>query len=158
MLSDINCHDKAQDILDEEVITSCIICDKTIDEQVMRCSTCTMPCHKECMNVDIYEDICMNCTHLENESSSNQDEANETPSVLKQPALEVQSLEHSLIISINKEHHNDNTRPKPLQADENSSPDQPSATVDNGRNQIETTNVGSCSTKHVKDVKQSDLR
>ena len=117
-----------------------------------------MPCHKECMNVDIYEDICMNCTHLENESSSNQDEANETPSVLKQPALEVQSLEHSLIISINKEHHNDNTRPKPLQADEDSSPDQPSATVDNGRNQIETTNVGSCSTKHVKDVKQSDLR
>ena len=53
----------------------------------MRCSTCTMPCHKECMNVDIYEDICMNCTHLENESSSNQDEANETPNVLKQPAL-----------------------------------------------------------------------
>jgi hypothetical protein len=41
---------------------------------------------------------------------------------------------------------------------ENSSPDQPSATVDNGRNHIETTNVGSCSTKHVKDVKQSDLR
>jgi hypothetical protein len=39
------------------------------------------------MNVDIYEDICMNCTHLENESSSNQDEANETPNVLKQPAL-----------------------------------------------------------------------
>ena len=35
---------------------------------------------------------------------------------------------------------------------ENSSPDQSSATVDNGRNQIERTNVGSCSTKHVKDV------
>jgi ABC-type nickel/cobalt efflux system permease component RcnA len=73
-------------------------------------------------------------------------------------AYVIWSLIFRLIISINKEHHNDNTRPKPLQADENSSPDQPSATVDNGRNHIETTNVGSCSTKHVKDVKQSDLR
>jgi hypothetical protein len=75
------------------------------------------------MNVDIYEDICMNCTHLVNESSSNHDEANETSNVLKQPALESLSLEHSLNISINKEHHNDNTRPNTLQIDQNSSPD-----------------------------------
>ena len=67
------------------------------------------------MNVDIYEDICMNCTHLESESSSSHDEANETPNVLKQPALESLSLEHSLNISINKVHQNDNTRPKTLQ-------------------------------------------
>lgn len=61
-----------------------------------------MPCHKECINADIYEDIWMNSTHLENENSSNHDKANETPNVPKQPALESLSLEHSLNISINK--------------------------------------------------------
>ena len=87
-------------------------------------------------------------THLENESNSNHDKTYETPNVLN----------HSLNISISKVHHIDNTNPKTLLIDENSSPSQPGPTDDNGRVQIETANAGSCSTKHVKDVKQSDLR
>ncbi|CAC5411220.1 unnamed protein product [Mytilus coruscus] len=56
-----NCHDRIQALLDEEVHNVCNICNNLIDTQVIRCSTCTQPCHIHCASYNGFEYTCVSC-------------------------------------------------------------------------------------------------
>ncbi|VDI64839.1 Hypothetical predicted protein [Mytilus galloprovincialis] len=56
-----NCQNGLQALLDEELHAVCNICNKIIDAQVVRCSSCTQPCHISCTSYDGHEYICSSC-------------------------------------------------------------------------------------------------
>lgn len=136
------CSDKLQQLLDEELTLTCLVCSEEIIENTLRCTSCLQPCHQKCSAFDNYEHTCIHCIAL------NEPEKAGTP-----------VEQHS---GFQNMHDNQTTEPKTYYTSDNTHDGSNSEAVDsivmNEHSASYVTNIPVTKNKTEKDIKQSELR